>query len=352
MNDSIELALARRRRRRAPRARRRRRRAPRARAPARRGCSACRATTDSTGARGGRARGADYVAIGSVFASPTKPAARARAARAHGAAHAALRACRSSRSAASRSDNAPRGDRAPAPTSLAVISALFDAPDVAARGARIRRTSSTPQAAAMTNAADEPLRTRAAPDPRRRELAGARLPRRRRHAAFFVRGGGPHVWDADGKRYIDYVGSWGPLILGHAHPDGRRGGARGGGARALVRRADRRSRSSWPSCSARRLPSLEQVRLVSSGTEATMSALRLARGFTGRAAHRQVRGLLPRPRRLPAGEGGLGRAHLRQPQLRRRARRRSPRHTLVLDYNDVAAARRRRSRATATRSRR
>jgi thiamine-phosphate pyrophosphorylase len=56
--------------------------------------------------------------------------------------------------------------------------------------------------------------------PRRRELAGARLPLGRRHAALHrARAQGPYFWDADGKRYIDYIGSWGPMILGHAHPE-------------------------------------------------------------------------------------------------------------------------------------
>jgi glutamate-1-semialdehyde 2,1-aminomutase len=70
-----------------------------------------------------------------------------------------------------------------------------------------------------------------------------------------------------------------------------------------------------------RVPSMDMVRLVSSGTEATMSAIRLARGFTGRDCHRQVRGLLPRPRRQPAGQGRLRPADLRQSFLRRRAGR-------------------------------
>ena len=90
------------------------------------------------------------------------------------------------------------------------------------------------------------------------------------------------MWDADGKRYIDYVGSWGPAILGHAHP-------------AVVRAVQRAARHGlsfgapteteivMAETLCRRLPSLELVRLVSSGTEATMSALRLARGYTGRA---------------------------------------------------------------------
>jgi glutamate-1-semialdehyde 2,1-aminomutase len=98
---------------------------------------------------------------------------------------------------------------------------------------------------------------------------------------FFARGAGPHCWDADGKRYIDYVGSWGPLILGHAHPEV---------VRAVTERAEQGLSFGAPTeieielaellCAS--VPGMEMVRLVSSGTEATMTALRLARGFTGR----------------------------------------------------------------------
>jgi glutamate-1-semialdehyde 2,1-aminomutase len=99
---------------------------------------------------------------------------------------------------------------------------------------------------------------------------------------FFARGEGPCFWDADGKRYIDYVGSWGPLILGHAHPQvvaavlerARDGLSFGAPTEIEVEMAELL-------CQA--LPSMEMVRLVSSGTEATMTALRLARGFTGRS---------------------------------------------------------------------
>jgi glutamate-1-semialdehyde 2,1-aminomutase len=98
---------------------------------------------------------------------------------------------------------------------------------------------------------------------------------------FLVRGEGAHVWDADGRRYIDYVGSWGPAIVGHAHPDvvdavrtvARQGLSFGAPTEIEIEMAE---------TLVRRLPSLELVRLVSSGTEATMSALRLARGYTGR----------------------------------------------------------------------
>ncbi len=99
---------------------------------------------------------------------------------------------------------------------------------------------------------------------------------------FFERGEGAYLWDADGKRYIDYVGSWGPAILGHAHP---------AVVRAVVEAAPKGLSFGAPTevevemaeTLCRLVPSMDMVRLVSSGTEATMSALRLARGFTGRS---------------------------------------------------------------------
>jgi glutamate-1-semialdehyde 2,1-aminomutase len=98
---------------------------------------------------------------------------------------------------------------------------------------------------------------------------------------FFERAAGPYVYDADGKRYVDYVGSWGPMILGHAHPEViaavqerlHQGLSFGAPTELETRMADR-------VCEL--VPSMDLVRMVSSGTEATMSALRLARGFTGR----------------------------------------------------------------------
>ena len=98
---------------------------------------------------------------------------------------------------------------------------------------------------------------------------------------FVARGQGPFVYDADGREYVDYVGSWGPLILGHAHPE----------VLAAVQEAaalgtsfgaptEREIELAELVCEA--LPSVEKLRLVSSGTEATMSALRLARAATGR----------------------------------------------------------------------
>jgi glutamate-1-semialdehyde 2,1-aminomutase len=98
---------------------------------------------------------------------------------------------------------------------------------------------------------------------------------------FLARGQGAHVWDLDGNRYLDFMGSWGPLILGHADPD----------VLEAIRKAAERGTTFGASTEAEialgeelrsAVPSLEKMRLVSSGTEATMSALRLARGFTGR----------------------------------------------------------------------
>jgi len=98
---------------------------------------------------------------------------------------------------------------------------------------------------------------------------------------FFESALGPYVFDADGKRYVDYVGSWGPMILGHAHPEVlaavqqrlHKGLSFGAPTELETTMADR-------VCAL--VPSMDLVRMVSSGTEATMSALRLARGFTGR----------------------------------------------------------------------
>ena len=98
---------------------------------------------------------------------------------------------------------------------------------------------------------------------------------------FIQRGKGAQVWDADGRVYIDYVGSWGPLIVGHAHPDVVNA-AQQAAERGLSFGAPTEQEVEMAELLCRLVPSLEQVRLVSSGTEATMSAIRLARGHTGR----------------------------------------------------------------------
>jgi glutamate-1-semialdehyde 2,1-aminomutase len=106
---------------------------------------------------------------------------------------------------------------------------------------------------------------------------------------FLASGQGAQIWDADGNRYLDFLGSWGPLILGHADPDiiaaieaaARKGTSFGASTEreVLLGEAIRQA-----------MPSMERMRLVSSGTEATMSALRLARGFTGRSKFIKIDG--------------------------------------------------------------
>jgi len=98
---------------------------------------------------------------------------------------------------------------------------------------------------------------------------------------FFVRGEGAYLWDADGKRYIDYVGSWGPAILGHAHPEVVEA-VRAIAPRGLSFGAPTEIEVELAELLCGLVPSMDLVRLVSSGTEATMTALRLARGHTGR----------------------------------------------------------------------
>jgi glutamate-1-semialdehyde 2,1-aminomutase len=98
---------------------------------------------------------------------------------------------------------------------------------------------------------------------------------------FIARGEGSHIFDVDGNEYIDYVGSWGPLLLGHRHPDIV---AALEGALAIGTSFGAPTEQEVELAEAIRdaMPSIEMVRLVNSGTEATMSAIRVARGFTGR----------------------------------------------------------------------
>jgi glutamate-1-semialdehyde 2,1-aminomutase len=98
---------------------------------------------------------------------------------------------------------------------------------------------------------------------------------------FFERASGAHLWDVEGKRYIDYVGSWGPMVAGHTHPAVVEA-VQDAASRALSFGAPTEAEVLLAEELARLVPSLEMVRLVSSGTEATMTAIRLARGFTGR----------------------------------------------------------------------
>ncbi|HXU73159.1 MAG TPA: glutamate-1-semialdehyde 2,1-aminomutase [Polyangia bacterium] len=98
---------------------------------------------------------------------------------------------------------------------------------------------------------------------------------------FFARGKGPYLFDVDGNEYVDYVGSWGPLIAGHAHEEILEAIARAAAdGTSFGAPTEREVAFAEELC--RAVPSMDMVRLVSSGTEATMAALRVARGYTGR----------------------------------------------------------------------
>ena len=151
---------------------------------------------------------------------------------------------------------------------------------------------------------------------------------------FFTRGSGARMWDADGKEYIDYVGSWGPLILGHAHP-AVIAAVQQAVARGLSFGAPTAAEVELAELLCKRVPGLEQVRLVSSGTEATMSAIRLARGFTSRSSivkfegcyHGHADALL-----VKAGSGALTFGNPSSAGVPAE----TAAHTLVLEYNNVA----------------
>jgi glutamate-1-semialdehyde 2,1-aminomutase len=98
---------------------------------------------------------------------------------------------------------------------------------------------------------------------------------------FFERGLGARMWDVDGKEYIDYINSWGPMIVGHAHPEVI-AAVQAAAAKSLSFGAPTGLELEMAELLTKLVPSMQQVRLTSSGTEATMSAIRTARGFTGR----------------------------------------------------------------------
>ncbi|HEU4645306.1 MAG TPA: aminotransferase class III-fold pyridoxal phosphate-dependent enzyme, partial [Burkholderiales bacterium] len=151
---------------------------------------------------------------------------------------------------------------------------------------------------------------------------------------FFERASGAHLWDADGRRYIDYVGSWGPMVVGHTHPQVVEA-VQAAASRALSFGAPTEAEVEMAELLCRLVPSLEMVRLVSSGTEATMTAIRLARGFTGRSLivkfegcyHGHADALL-----VKAGSGALTFGNPSSAGVPPE----TAAHTVVLDYNDAA----------------
>jgi glutamate-1-semialdehyde 2,1-aminomutase len=151
---------------------------------------------------------------------------------------------------------------------------------------------------------------------------------------FFARGGGARVWDVDGKEYIDYIGSWGPLILGHAHPTVVQA-VQAAAAQGLSFGAPTAAEVELAELLCQRVPGLEQVRLVSSGTEATMSAIRLARGFTGRSKIIKFEGCYHGHADALLVKAGSGALTLGNPSSAG-VPADTAAHTLVLEYNNVA----------------
>jgi glutamate-1-semialdehyde 2,1-aminomutase len=153
---------------------------------------------------------------------------------------------------------------------------------------------------------------------------------------FFARAQGAYLWDVDGQRYIDYIGSWGPAILGHADPGvlevvaaaARNGLSFGAPTEGELRLAEALVAA---------IPSIETVRLVSSGTEATMSAIRVARGHTGRSRIVKFEGCYHGHGDSLLVKAGSGALTLGQPSSAG-VPPELAQHTLVLDYNNAEAA--------------
>jgi glutamate-1-semialdehyde 2,1-aminomutase len=152
---------------------------------------------------------------------------------------------------------------------------------------------------------------------------------------FIARAHGAYMWDAEGQRYIDYIGSWGPMILGHGHPavlDAVQRAAADG----LSFGAPTEREIELAEAILAQVPSMEQLRLVSSGTEAGMSALRLARGATGRAKIIKFEGCYHGHADALLVKAGSGLATFGHPTSAG-VPPEVVQHTIVLPYNDVAA---------------
>jgi len=149
---------------------------------------------------------------------------------------------------------------------------------------------------------------------------------------FLTRGAGARVEDAEGRSYIDYVGSWGPLIVGHAHP-AVVAAVREAAGRGLSFGAPTEAEVELAELLCARVPNVERVRLVNSGTEATMSALRLARGHTGRSAIIKFEGCYHGHADSLLVKAGSGALTLGQPSSAG-VPAETAQHTIVLGYND------------------
>ena len=154
---------------------------------------------------------------------------------------------------------------------------------------------------------------------------------------FFKRAAGAYLYDEDDRRYIDYVGSWGPMIAGHAHPDTIRA-VQAAAAHGLSFGAPTAAETELARLVNKLVPSMEQVRMCNSGTEAAMSALRLARGYTGRnkivkfegCYHGHSDALL-----VKAGSGALTLGVPTSPGIPAE----TTVHTLSLTFNDIDSVR-------------
>ncbi|OYV74039.1 MAG: aspartate aminotransferase family protein, partial [Acidithiobacillus ferrivorans] len=150
---------------------------------------------------------------------------------------------------------------------------------------------------------------------------------------FVERAAGPYLWDVEGQRYIDYVGSWGPMVHGHAHP-GILAAVAAQMANGLGFGAPTAIEVEMAETICRLMPSIEEVRMTSSGTEAVMTAVRLARGYTGRDKIVKFEGNYHGHSDSLLVKAGSGALTLGQPSSAGIPQDLAQ-HTLVLPYNDL-----------------
>ena len=208
-----------------------------------------------------------------------------------------------------------------------------------ARGS-VRRMSTALSTLRRVRARQPALAGRARARARGSSRAGSRTTRagRIRSRPCVARAEGAYKWDLDGHRLVDYVTGHGALVAGHSHPGRRRGRAAPGRARACTSARAASSQADWAERIVALVPSAERVRFTSSGTEATLLALRVARGFTGRDRVLKLAGhfhgwhddaqpgvALPVDPAAPVGLAAQPRPHRRRPVRRGRARGRARR---------------------------